>query len=125
MPFYPHGSLEVQGVGDLVSITELQFDIDNKAVAETTMKSAGAGFSFGQVMITGSFTVKNATAATEEKDWIAAVRDREILGITIKLPNGNRIPVNMAPEKSSFKDQEQGASTTGVSFVGFTPQTQG
>lgn len=122
MAYYAHSSLEVQGVGDLISITENSFDIKNEAAQETTMKSAGAGFSHGQVKITGSFTVKNST--TPEYDWIAAVRDRRILAFTHKLPDGSRVPVSVAPEGASFKDQEVGASTTNVSYVGFTPKTQ-
>lgn len=122
MAFYAHSSLEVQGVGDLISITDNSFDIGNDAQEETTMKSAGAGFSFGQVKITGSFTVKFSTSP--EIDWIKMVRTKQITAFTHKLPDGTRIPVSVAPKQCSFKDQEVGAATIAVSYVGFTPQTQ-
>lgn len=122
MSFYAHSSLEVQGVGDLISITNNSFTITNDAQEETTMKSAGAGFSFGQSKVTGSFEVKYST--TPEVDWIKKVRQKVITAFTHKLPDGTRLPVSVAPKEAAFKDQEVGAATISVSYVGFTPQTQ-
>lgn len=120
--YYPHASLEVQGIGDLVSITELTLDIDNKAQTETTMKSAGAGFSHGPVTLDGSFNVKYATAP--ETSFIDMVRKKQILGMTFKLADGTRVPLEAAPNKASYKAQEVGADTCSVTFSGFTPTTQ-
>ncbi len=120
--YYPKASLEVQGVGDLVSITELTLDIDNGAQTEMTMKTAGSGFSHGPVKVDGSFSVKYST--DPEADFVSLVRKKQIVGMTFKLADGTRIPLEAAPSKASYKSQETGADTCSISFSGFTPQTQ-
>lgn len=120
--YYPKAGLEVQGIGDLVSITEVTLNFDNKAATETTMKSAGAGFSHGQVTADGEFTVKYATSP--EASFIDMVRKKQILGMTFKLADGTRIPLEAAPGKASYKAQEVGADTCSITWSGFTPTTQ-
>jgi hypothetical protein len=120
--YYPHGKLEVQGIGDLVSVTDISLDLDNKATVETTMHSAGAGFSHGPLTGDGSFSVKYGTAP--EAKFMRMVIEKQIKGFTFKLPDGERIPMICAPGKGSYKSQETGADTIGISFVGFTPETQ-
>lgn len=122
MAYYPHASLEVQGIGELVSVTDLELNVDNQGKTETTMKNAGSGFSTGPVMYDGSFTVKVSTAP--EANFIDFVRMKQIKGMTFKLADGTRIPLSALPNKAAYKSQEVGADTLAVTWSGFSPVTQ-
>ena len=58
--FYARSAIEMGG-GDLITIVNVTLNIKNGATAETTMRSAGSGFSFGSVTLDGSFDIKNPT----------------------------------------------------------------
>ena len=114
---YPHAAVEMQG-GELYTIEDVSVDEENGATAETTMRRAGAGISFGPVKCSVSFTVKNPSTPAE-RNWRAMVRARLITQLVIKYPDGTADVIDGAFSKRSFKDQEAGASKTTMDFVGF------
>lgn len=120
MAFYPHGSIEWLG-GDLVSVESFSLDIDNKAAVETTMHTAGAGFSFGPVTVSGDFMIKNSTVA--ERNFLGAVMNKTINSITLKTSDGTRLPITCAFGKIGLKDQEAGASTSTINYMGTIPKS--
>ena len=114
--FYPRSSIEMEG-GDLINIVNVALNIRNGGTVETTMHSAGSGFSAGPVTVEGSFEIKNPTVS--ERDYIGKVVRKEITDITFKHPDGSRLPLTIMPNEAGVKDQDTGASTTSWGFVGF------
>jgi hypothetical protein len=117
---YPRGAIAM-GNGDLMSVTNVTFGLNNNAKQVHTLRSEGDGIFFGPQETTISFNfVVNEEG--QERDFITMCQKKQIKQLRIKVP-GKTITTNGAVRNVNIEfavDNEVGGS---VEFIGKTEET--
>lgn len=108
------------GNGDLLTVTNVKFDLKNNAKQVHTLRREGDGIFFGPQETTVSFDfVINEEGP--ERDWFALVQKKQIKQLRLKIP-GKTITVNGAFGSVSVEFATDNEIKGSAEFMGKTEE---